>query len=96
MFLMTKHFRLQGAAWILALACGLPFASLAKDSNPPAKLKLDAASIPRDERTGHSYSTVVKKVTPQRGQHHLDPDAQNFEVPSSPFTGCSGLQSVFW
>ena len=64
MILMTKHFKLQLAAWALALACGLPFASLAKDATPPAKLKLDATAINRDERTGHSYSAVVKKVTP--------------------------------
>jgi len=61
---MTKLFSHRAATWALALALGIPFAVLAKDSNPPAKLKEDATALNRDVRTGNSYSSVVKKVTP--------------------------------
>ena len=61
---MTKLFSHRVATWTLALALGIPFAVLAKDGNAPAKLKLDATALNRDVRTGNSYSSVVKKVTP--------------------------------
>ena len=61
---MTKLFSYRAATWALALALGIPFAVLAKDNNPPAKLKVDATAINRDVRTGNSYSSVLKKVTP--------------------------------
>ena len=61
---MTKLFSYRAATWTLALALGIPFAVLAKEGNPPAKLKVDATALNRDVRTGNSYSSVVKKVTP--------------------------------
>ena len=61
---MINRFLNRTATWALALAIGIPMAMLAKESNPPAKLKVDATAINRDARTGNSYSSVVKKVTP--------------------------------
>ena len=61
---MTKLFACRTATWALALALGIPFATFAKEGNPPAKLKLDATAINRDVRSGNSYASVVKKVTP--------------------------------
>lgn len=61
---MTKRFLNRAATWVLALAVGIPLAVLSKDANPPAKLKVDSSVINRDARTGNSYSSVVKKVTP--------------------------------
>jgi serine protease Do len=61
---MTKMIGHRLAAWALALALGIPFAALAKENNPPAQIKLDQGDINRDARSGNSYSSVVKKVTP--------------------------------
>ncbi|MEY4386398.1 MAG: hypothetical protein RLY20_1681 [Verrucomicrobiota bacterium] len=61
---MTKQISHRAATWALAFALGIPFATFAKEGNPPAKLKVDAAAINRDARTGNSYASVVKKVTP--------------------------------
>ena len=61
---MTKLISYRVATWALALVLGIPFATFAADSNPPAKLKEDPSALNRDVRTGSSYSSVVKKVTP--------------------------------
>jgi len=61
---MTKLFSHRLATWVLALALGIPFAALAKDVNPPVKLKLDSTPINREMGRGNSYSSVVKKASP--------------------------------
>lgn len=49
---------------MLALALGIPFAALAKETNPPVKLKVDNTPINRELGRGNSYSSVVKKASP--------------------------------
>ena len=61
---MKIFFAHRVAIWTLALALGVPVAIVAKENNPPARLKLDPAAINRDARTGNSYSAVIKKASP--------------------------------
>jgi len=61
---MTKFLSHRAATWALALVLGIPFSIVAKDANPPARLKLDTTAIDRNVRTGHSYSAVIKKASP--------------------------------
>jgi serine protease Do len=61
---MTKLLAHRTASWALALALGIPFATLAKDNNTPAKFKLDASPINRDARSGNSYSSVIRRASP--------------------------------
>lgn len=42
----------------------MPAALLARENNPPAKVKVDNSALNRDLRAGNSYASVVKKVTP--------------------------------
>jgi serine protease Do len=61
---MMRFYSYRAITLAMALMLGIPFAGLARDTNPPAKLKLDPAPINRDARTGTSYAAVVKKASP--------------------------------
>jgi len=61
---MTKLFSHRIATWALALVLGIPFSIFAADQNPPAKLNVDTSPVDRDVRSGHSYSSVIKKAAP--------------------------------
>jgi serine protease Do len=61
---MTRHIARRLAAGILAATLTLPLAASAKDTNPPARLKVETSAISRDARSGASYSAVIKKASP--------------------------------